>query len=145
MNKLILISLSIILLFSCKKDDEAYSDIPEIEFVSLTPSSTSEFSSNIKLIISYKDGDGDIGTDDPDEYTLLIHDSRLPDADEHHIQPLTPPSSKIQIEGELQINLAGLFVLGSDSTETTSFTVKLKDRAGNWSNELTTSSITVNK
>ena len=131
MNKLILISLSIILLFSCKKDDEAYSDIPEIEFVSLTPSSTSEFSSNIKLIISYKDGDGDIGTDDPDEYTLLIHDSRLPDADEHHIQPLTPPSSQIQIEGELQINLAGLFVLDSDSTETTSFTVKLKDRAGN--------------
>jgi hypothetical protein len=61
------------------------------------------------------------------------------------IQPLTPPSSKIQIEGELQINLAGLFVLGSDSTETTSFTVKLKDRAGNWSNEVTTSSITVNK
>ena len=145
MNKLILISLSIILLFSCKKDDEAYSDIPEIEFISLTPSSTSEFSSNIKLIISYKDGDGDIGTDDPDEYTLLIHDSRLPDADEHHIQPLTPPSSKIQIEGELQINLAGLFVSGSDSTETTSFTVKLKDRAGNWSNEVTTSSITVNK
>ena len=64
------------------------------------------------MIISYKDGDGDIGTEDPDEYTLLIHDSRLPAADEYHIQPLTPPSSKIQIEGELQINLAGLFVLG---------------------------------
>jgi hypothetical protein len=145
MNRLIIISLSIILLLSCKKDDEAYSDIPAIEFVSLTPSSASEFSKDIKLIISYKDGDGDIGTEDPDEYTLLIHDSRLPATDEYHIQPLTPPNSKIQIEGELKINLAGLFVLGTDSTESTTFSIKLKDRAGNWSNEVTTSSITVNK
>lgn len=145
MKRLILISLLIIVLFSCKKDDEAYSDTPAIEFVSLTPTSTTEFSQDIKLIISYQDGDGDIGTDDPDEYTLLIHDSRLPAADEYHIQPLTPPNTTIQIEGELKINLAGLFVLGSDSTETTSFKVKLKDRAGNWSNEVTTSSITVNK
>lgn len=145
MNRLIIISLSVLLLFSCKKDDEAYSTTPEIEFVSLTPKTNSEFSQNIKLVISYKDGDGDIGTDDPDEYTLLIHDSRLPAADEYHIQPLTPPNTSIQIEGELNINLAGLFVLGSDSTESTTFKVKLKDRAGNWSNEVTTSSITVNK
>ena len=145
MNRLILISLSIILLFSCKKDDETYSDVPAIEFISLTPSSTTEFSQGIKLIISYKDGDGDIGTEDPDEYTLLIHDSRLPAADEYHIQPLTPPSSKFQIEGELQINLAGLFVLGTGTSETTTFTIKMRDRAGNWSNELISSSITVNK
>ncbi len=134
-----------LVLFSCKKDDENYSEIPEIEFVSLSPSTTSEFSQDIKLVISYKDGDGDIGTDDPDEYTLLIHDSRLPAADEYHIQPLTPPNSTIQIEGNLKINLAGLFVLGTDSTETTTFSVKLKDRAGNWSNSVTTSSIAVKK
>lgn len=145
MNKLIIFSLSLLVLFSCKKEDEAYSETPEIEFVSLTPKTTSEFSQDIKLVISYKDGDGDIGTDDPDEYTLLIHDSRLPAADEYHIQPLTPPDQSIQIEGDLKINMAGLFVLGSDTTESTSFTVKLRDRAGNWSNTITTSTITVNK
>jgi len=145
MNRLILITLSIIFLFSCKKDDEVYSDTPEIEFVSLTPSATSEFSQDIKLIISFKDGDGDLGTEDPDEYTLLIHDSRLPAADEYHIQPLTPPNSSIQIEGELKINLAGLFVLGTDTSETTTFSIKIRDRAGNWSNEVISSSITVNK
>jgi len=145
MNKLIILSLSLMVLFSCKKEDEAYSDTPEIEFVSLTPTSTSEFSQDIKLVISYKDGDGDIGTDDPDEYTLLIHDARLPAADEYHIQPLTPPNQSIQIEGDLKINLAGLFVLGNDSTESTRFTIKLRDRAGNWSNSVTSTSITVNK
>lgn len=132
------------MVFACKKE-EKYSNTPAIEFVSLSPSSTTEFSRNIKLVISYKDGDGDIGTDDPDAYTLLIKDARLPNADEFHIQPLTPPGSAIQIEGELNISLPGLFVLGTDSTETTSFNVKLKDRAGNWSNEVSTSSITVTK
>ena len=145
MKRLILLSLSLAFLFSCKKDDENYSTTPEIEFISLTPTSTSEFSQDIKLVISYKDGDGDIGTDDPDEYTLLIKDSRLPAADEYHIQPLTPPNTTIQIEGELNISLAGLFVLGSGSSETTTFSIKLRDRAGNWSNEVSTTSITVNK
>ena len=145
MNKLIIYTFTIILLFSCKKEEEAYSDTPEIEFISISPSTNPEFSQNIKLVISYKDGDGDIGTEDPDEYTLLIHDSRLPAADEYHIQPLTPPNSSIQIEGELNINLAGLFVLGTGTSESTTFTVKLKDRAGNWSNLITTSSIQVSK
>ena len=145
MKRLILVSLSVLLLFSCKKDDEPFSSTPAIEFVSLSPKTTSEFSSNINLVISYQDGDGDIGTNDPDEYTLLIKDARLPAADELHIQPLTPPDQPIQIEGELNINLSGLFVLGTDSTETTTFSIKLRDRAGNWSNEVTTSSITVKK
>lgn len=145
MNKLLIVSLFTILLFSCSKDDEGFSDVPEIEFVSLSPSSTSEFSQDIKLVISYKDGDGDIGTEDPDLYSLQIKDARLPQADEYHVQPLTPPNANIQIEGNLEINLAGLFVLGTGNSESTTFTVKLKDRAGNWSNEVTTSSIAVTK
>ena len=143
MNKLLTL-IAILVLFSCKKD-EPYSTTPEIEFISLTPSSTDEFSNNITLKISYKDGDGDIGYVDPDIYSLFIKDARLPRADEYHVQPLTPPDQPIQIEGELSINLAGLFVLGSDSTETTRFTVKLRDRAGNWSNEVVSTNITVTK
>ena len=144
MKKIALISLGIILFFSCKKDDK-YSNTPEIEFISLSPNSTNEFSEPVNLKISYKDGDGDIGTNDPDDYTLHIKDARLPNADEYHIQPLTPPGNELQIEGELNIVITGLFVLGSDTTETTHFNVKLKDRAGNWSNEVVTSSITIKK
>lgn len=145
MKKIIILSLCILFFVSCKKDEERYSTTPEIEFVSLTPSSTGEFSQNIRLTITYKDGDGDIGNSDPDEYSISIWDKRLPQPDEYHIQPLTPPESSIQIEGSLKVNLAGIFVLGNGNSETTTFRVKLKDRAGNWSNEITTSSITVTK
>jgi hypothetical protein len=141
--KLLVIALSLTIV-GCKKE-EKYSEIPEIEFVSLTPSSTTEFSQNIVLKLTYKDGDGDIGNEDPDVYSLYVKDARLPRADEYHIQPLTPPDQALQIEGELTVRLSGIFVLGNDSTETTKFTVKLKDRAGNWSNEVVTSSIRVSK
>lgn len=143
--KNILISIAIItLIFSCKKD-EKYSDIPEIEFISLTPSSTIEFKDQINLVISYKDGNGDIGTIDPDVYSIEVKDSRLPAADKYHVKPLTPPGQSLQIEGELNIVLTGLFVLGSGTSETATFKVKLQDRAGNWSNEITTSAITIKK
>ena len=138
---LFLLSLSI---FGCKKD-EKYSEIPEIEFVSLTPNSTTEFSQNIVLKLTYKDGDGDIGHEDPDVYALFVKDSRLPQADEYHVKPLTPPEQTLQIEGELTVRLSSIFVLGSDSTESTKYKVKLRDRAGNWSNEIETSSIQVSK
>lgn len=138
---LFLLSLSI---FGCKKD-EKYSEIPEIEFVSLTPNSTTEFSQNIVLKLTYKDGDGDIGHEDPDVYALFVKDSRLPQADEYHVKPLTPPGQTLQIEGELTVRLSSIFVLGSDSTESTKYRVKLRDRAGNWSNEIETSSIQVSK
>ena len=138
-------AFTLLLVFSCKKEEEKYSTTPEIEFVSLTPSSTAEFSQNVRLVLKYKDGDGDIGTEDPDSYSLFVKDARLPKADEYHVQPLSPPGSNIQIEGELSVKLAGLFVIGSDSTENTSFKVKLKDRAGNFSNEITTSKITITK
>ncbi|MEN8787759.1 MAG: hypothetical protein ABF264_03435 [Flavobacteriales bacterium] len=138
---LFLLSLSI---FGCKKD-EKYSEIPEIEFVSLTPNSTTEFSQNIVLKLTYKDGDGDIGHEDPDVYALFVKDSRLPQADEYHVKPLTPPEQTLQIEGELTVRLSSIFVLGSDSTESTKYRVKLRDRAGNWSNEIETSSIQVSK
>ena len=142
-QKLILFLLSLSI-FGCKKD-EKYSEIPEIEFVSLTPNSTTEFSQNIVLKLTYKDGDGDIGHEDPDVYALFVKDSRLPKADEYHVKPLTPPEQTLQIEGELTVRLSSIFVLGSDSTESTKYRVKLRDRAGNWSNEIETSSIQVSK
>jgi hypothetical protein len=136
--------ISFLLITNCKKE-EKYSTIPEIEFVSLSPSSSLEFAQNVTLTIKYKDGDGDIGTEDPDSYSLFIKDSRLPRADDYHVQPLSPPGSSLQIEGELSIKLAGLFLLGTGTSEQTSFKVRLKDRSGNFSNEITTSSITITK
>lgn len=133
-----------LLLFACKKEEQ-YPDEPEIEFVSITPSSSVEFQGQTIIRISYKDGDGDIGSVDPDVYSVFIKDARLPAADEFHVQPLTPPGQDLQIEGELDIILTGLFITDTNASQTTSFSVTLRDQAGNLSNAVQTSTITINR
>lgn len=144
--KSILYILIPVILFSCKKkEEERYPDTPDIEFIGMTPTSTIEFQDQIKITISYKDGNGDLGTEDPDFYSLLIKDARLGAADEYHILPLSPPDQTLQIEGELDVVLTGLFILDTVNSETTSFSLKIRDRAGNWSNEVQTGILTINK
>jgi hypothetical protein len=144
MKYLFYIILSTLLFLSCKKE-EKYSEIPEIEYLSMTPNSTIEFQDRVCLTISYQDGDGDIGTEDPDYYSLFVKDARLGNYDEYHILPLTPPNNTLQIEGELNIVLTGLFILDTNTSQTTSFSIKIRDRAGNWSNEVQTGALTINK
>jgi len=116
---------------------------PEIEIVSVSPVQVDEFAEGVVLRFSYKDGDGDLGETDPDAYTLWVKDSRLNAADGYHIPPLAPPDAEVAIQGELEVTLTPLFLLGSSGQEVLTYTFYISDRAGNKSNELVTSSINV--
>lgn len=124
-----------------KKDDEVFP--PTIEIVSLSATTVKQFDNAVVLKLHYEDADGDLGYHNPDSLTLSIKDSRLRDADMYHIPPLAPDSTEINIQGELEIDLQPFFLLGKGSTETTQLTVKIKDHAGNWSNEAISSTITI--
>lgn len=143
--KSILYILIPVIILSCKKKDEKYSTTPCIEYVGMTPTTTEEFKDQIRITIGYKDGDGDIGTQDPDSYTLFVKDARLADYDEYHVQPLSPPDQTLQIEGQFDVVLTGLFILDTNNSQSTSFSIVIKDRAGNWSNIVQTGSLTINK
>lgn len=128
----------------CEKE-EKMSNTPEIEFVSMSPMATEEFQNQVIITIKYQDGDGDLGADDPDATSIYVKDRRLPAADEYQLQPLSPPNQKLQIQGELDIVLTGLFVIDTTQSEKTTFKVKLIDQAGNMSNEIETPELTINK
>jgi hypothetical protein len=135
-------------LFNCKKKktETVGNDPPTIEFISVTPASAKEFKDSISIVIKYKDINGDLGDENPDELSLEVKDSRLLKADAYHVQPLAPVSEKdLPIEGELKIKLNSLFLLGGGTAEKTTFTIKLKDRAGNWSNDVSSPQITINR
>ncbi|MBK7085648.1 MAG: hypothetical protein IPH53_13690 [Flavobacteriales bacterium] len=127
---------------SCKKES-VMPTTPEIEIVSASPTQVDEFAEGVVLRFSYKDGDGDLGEADPDAYTFWVKDSRLNAADGYHIPPLAPPDTEVPIQGELEVTLTPLFLLGSSGQEVMTYTFYITDRAGNKSNELVTSSITV--
>lgn len=142
MKKISLVLLLLTVIFSCKKEEDA-PKIPEISLISITPLSLVQFEESIYIVIGYKDLDGDIGYENPDSYALQIKDNRLTNPDWYHVPPLSPIGSNVSIEGELSVKISSLFLLGNGSQEETSFAIRIIDRAGNWSEEITTPQISI--
>jgi hypothetical protein len=142
MRKLFAFIVIAVLLAGCKKE-EVMPSAPEIALVSMSAQSVHEFDERVKVRFSYKDGDGDLGQSDPDDYTLWVKDARLGGTDGYHIPPLAPEDAEVPIQGELEVELNALFLLGNSGQEETSYTMYVVDRAGNRSNEFTTGTITI--
>lgn len=138
------------LTFSCKKDDpdppDPYiptSDTPSIALVDVAPLTVTQFVDSIVFTISYIDGDGDLGFDNADSLSLELTDNRVPLTEKFHIPPLSPVNTNIVIKGELIVILDHTSLIDTLGSETTTYTIKLRDRAGNWSNSVTTGIITI--
>lgn len=132
-------------LFSaCKKDDEKYSDVPAITFESISPGTVKQFSDSLIVTIGYEDGNGDLGENGSDVKNAFVTDSRNDLTYSFRVKQLAPSDASIIIKGKLSIvipqvalnNLTGV-------SETATFSVYLEDRAGNKSNVVNTSSITI--
>ncbi len=109
---------------------------PSISFNRFTKNVIAEFDDSVYLYINYTDGDGDLGEINPDINALEIKDSRLPKPDYYFVAPLAPIDAQITITGQLRIQLKSLFLIGTGNTEIASFDIRIKDRAGNWSNSV---------
>lgn len=130
---------------ACKKEKvEVLPMEPSIELIGIGPETVVEFAEPLSLRFSYKDGDGDLGRPDPDDHSLWVKDSRLSEADGYHIIPLAPEDAQIPIQGELEVELSPLFLLGNGDQEIMTYTFHVEDRAGNRSNSITTPPITIN-
>lgn len=138
-------TLSIILIVlstGCKKKEEK-PVAPIITFKSISATSVTSFANEMRIVFSYEDYQGDIGERDPDTYSLRIKDDRLSGYDWYHIPPMTPDLKELHIKGNYEVALAPLFLLGNGSIETTRFMLQLRDRAGNWSNQIISPSVTI--
>ena len=102
-----------------------------------------QFKDSVEVVIKYADNNGDLGDVSADVNSLQIKDSRLANVDWYHIKPLAPLDVELKIEGQLKIKVNTLFLLGHGHEEFCTLTIKLKDRAGNWSNELRTPAISI--
>lgn len=145
MKKFIWILLIAIGVASCKKEELVFEDTPSIEFISISPTAANEFEEEVIVTVKYRDGNGDLGENDPEVKNLFVTDSRNQVEYSYRLQQLAPNGSDINIEGELDINLKVLSVVGEGNSESANLDIYIVDRAGNKSNIITTSSITVSK
>tara|TARA_B110000305_G_C19462135_1_gene655267 strand:+ start:2571 stop:3020 length:450 start_codon:yes stop_codon:yes gene_type:complete len=135
---------AIILLSSCTKDNEPeISEVPHIEFVSLYPTMISQSEGPIYFTVSYTDGDGDLGENTTDVKNLFLKDLRNNIEYEYRLQQLAPEGSSIAIQGTFEIELNNTSITDGSNQQTFSYEIRVIDRAGNQSNTITSTPLTV--
>ena len=137
---------ALLLLIGCNKEDDiTYSNVPVIELVGLSNDTIRQYEDVLTIRISYKDGDGDIGFEDPQQYALYVRDVRLAAFDGFYVGPLAPPDVSVPIQGELTIEFPSLFLFGNGAVENTKFEIKMIDRAVNESNVIETDFVAITR
>jgi len=142
MKKILFILLSVLIISSCKKEDDS---LFNISLLSASPISLQEFQENIIVDIEYEHSNGFMGFYDPDYLSLEVKDSRLVNADYYHLIPLNPPDNELEIKGIIKLEIDAPFILGSGNLETLFFTIRIQDREEEWSNEIFTPLISVSR
>ena len=151
-NQLVLIPLLLVLLSfnSCKKDEDnsqpipPISDVPEIEFLGINTTTVHQFTDSLVFSIGYLDGDGDLGFESADSASLYVTDTRFPLTHEYHLAPTAPQGAELTVQGVWNVVLENIIRKnGSASQESATFTIRVRDRAGNWSNEVSSPAVTV--
>lgn len=134
-------------LYACSSEPKSpFSNTPEIAFVSISPDTVKELNDSIIITISYKDGDGDLGENTADQKNLFLNDTRIDVTEQYRISQLVPNIAQVPIQGKIKIRVDGTVMSSSDSSlkaESLLYTIKVKDRAGNFSNLLYTKAITI--
>ena len=151
-RKILILLPFLIWMGACKKDktitepNPPVSDTPHIAILSISPGTIKQLDEELKFTISYLDGNGDIGFEEADSFGLYLTDQRFPLTEKFHVQPLAPMGSDIAIQGKLIVTLKNVILKDQNAaSEQAIFSIKIKDRAGNWSNEVTSAPVTVTK
>ena len=119
------------------------SDTPIIEFKSISPTTVQEYSDDIIITISYSDGNGDLGENNPDIHNLFVEDNRNGIVYQFRIPQLSPDNNSIAIEGDFNITINGSGITNESSSQQVNYSIYVTDRAENKSNTITTSFITI--
>jgi len=128
---------------SCKKTP-VISAIPAITFDSIRPNPCIAYQDTVKIVISYIDGDGDLGQDSASAKNMFVTDSRNNVVSQFRIPQLTS-STGSAIQGNLNITLPPqYFINNADTTETVTYSIYVIDRAGHQSNTVKTTPLVIN-
>lgn len=149
MRKLLAILSPLFLLVACD-DSPVFPLEPEIGFVSISPNQATQFTADeITLVLSYQDGDGDLGYEGTEKINnLFVTDTRAFFAGNpaivaaYSIPSLTPDTRKPSIQGEISISITT--PPAEPNAEPLVYEVYIVDRAGNISNVIKTNPIIIN-
>ena len=131
-----------VFLASCKKDEKTVSETPEIKLISISSDSIAE-GDPVTFVISYVDGDGDLGENNANVYNLFLTDTRVNVVYKYRVRQLAPDNSHITIQGNLDVLLNSTAITDGSNSQNVIYKIYLVDRAGHQSNTISCSPITI--
>ena len=69
-------------------NDLSFDTTPAIKILEVDKDTLVQFLDSLIITIEYEDGDGDLGTSNPDINSIFVKDDRLELADEYYLLPL---------------------------------------------------------
>ncbi|MCC6540758.1 MAG: hypothetical protein IT225_00910 [Flavobacteriales bacterium] len=147
-----------VLLSGCLKSEE-FPDTPAIAFKSFT-----FFGDSASLVVSFTDGDGDVGLDAADiappfdtssvyYYNLFLrysekvnnvwHNVQFQDSIFYRIPRITPTGQNKALEGEIAVAIDPFPLFITGNSDTVRYSIEMVDRALNRSNRVFTNEIIV--
>lgn len=135
----------VLTLISCKKEVVDIPPQPYIEFVDIFPKEVKQNTDEILITIKYRDGDGDLGDNNPDVKNVYVKDLRNDLFYTFRLKQLAPDDAGIAITGKININMGSTIMVSNADQEYANFGLFVIDRAGNSSNIVVTDSIIVKK
>ncbi len=133
-------------LVKCQKAPD-FPVTPSIAFVSFNQTQIHPGKDSLKITFSFTDGDGDLGYEQGQnttgDTTIHVTDVRINKPDYTYVFEMpyiTPKGSYKQISGKFTIDMIGACNCRPDHNffDTVSYKIKIHDRAGHESNEITT-------
>lgn len=130
-----------------------YSNVPSIEFNSFSKDTVQQQTGVITFIVDFTDGDGDLGTDSTGVNNMIIIDNRRGDTLFYQIPPIPKQGVADAISGSVEVDIAQICCINPDlpiacspianTYQPVTYRIRIKDNAGNWSNEITTTALKI--
>lgn len=130
---------------SCKKEEVAISLAPEIQFPYVIPTEIKEYTDKVSFTFVYTDADGDLGENNPNVTNLFLTDNRNQVTYKYRINQLAPNNANVKISGKISVELKNTAITDNSTSQKTTYSIYVTDRAGNASNTITTSEVTITK
>ncbi len=121
---------------------EPYSDVPKISLENYFPDAVTAHRDKLTFSIRYIDGDQDSEAYTTGDVAIELTDNRDKDKLVYNLYP--EPRSVNALFGDHTVSIAHTILLDpTKASEQTTFNLRLRDRAGNWSNSVRTGTVKI--
>lgn len=117
---------------------------PVIELLEVRPDVVTAFEDSVVFELRYTDGDGDLGFAEADSAVVYLTDERFPLTEAFHVPPMAPGGEPVAVTGVWSVVLPRTILEDpAAAQESAVFSLRIRDRAGNWSNTVQSGEVTV--